>query len=157
MIKPKNGTALLKGLRGTGSTENGRGKIGYGIRTLAGSASRNIPLRTRINLSGAQATVKVVQELEETSKVYHLTISTYEAYYANGILVKNCADAFRTMVEALDKNIVKYNPPDDATQGDKEVVVLSMSRHGENRKVETKTMLCSRGKEVKQRQNAWRR
>jgi hypothetical protein len=151
MIKPKNGTALLKGLRGTGSTENGRGKIGYGIRTLAGSASRSTPLRTRINLSGAQETVKVVQELGETSKVYHLTISTYEAYYANGILVKNCADAFRTMVEALDKNIVRYNPPNDATQGDKEAVVLTMTRQGESKPVVTKSMLCSKGKETAQK------
>jgi hypothetical protein len=69
----------------------------------------------------------------------------------------NVADGFRTMVEALDKNIVRYNPPNDATQGDKEPIILSMSRHGESSKRETKPMLCSRGKEVKQRQNAWRR
>ena len=57
----------------------------------------------------------------------------------------NVADAYRCMVEALDKNIVRFNPPADATQGNTAVEVRSMSRAGGNKPVEKKPMLCSKG------------
>ena len=57
----------------------------------------------------------------------------------------NVSDAYRTMVEALDKQIVRFNPPNDMTQGDKQVVVLTMSRKGGGRPIEEKPMLCSKG------------
>jgi len=57
----------------------------------------------------------------------------------------NVADSFRCLVEALDKKIVRYNPPNDATQGDKPVIELSMSRAGGSKPEEKKPMLCSKG------------
>jgi len=57
----------------------------------------------------------------------------------------NVSDGFRTMVEALDKKIVQYNPPNDATQGDTAVEVLTMSRAGGGKPIEKKPMLCSKG------------
>ena len=81
----------------------------------------------------------------------------------------NVADSFRTMVEALDKQIVRYNPPNDATQGDGEPVVLTMSRAGGPPRTEPKPMLCSKGEGLTQKtfadikrireekRNRWRR
>jgi len=82
----------------------------------------------------------------------------------------NVADSYRTMVEALDKKVVRYNPPADRTQGDKGVIELTMSRAGGSKPVEEKPMLCSKGEGATQksladikrirdekRQNKWKR
>lgn len=38
--------------------------------------------------------------LQESRKVYNLTLQNHNVYYANGILVQNCYDAFSILVEA---------------------------------------------------------
>lgn len=69
----------------------------------------------------------------------------YTGVPAHDSYSSNVADGFRTMVEALDKKIVVYNPPNDATQGDQGTIELSMSRAGGSKPREDKPMLCSKG------------
>lgn len=62
--------------------------------------------------------VKAVTYIEGAHKVYHLRIDPYEAYYANGILVKNSsnfADAMRNFIRAWDFDMI--NPRNMRSNG----------------------------------------
>jgi len=64
----------------------------------------------------------------------------------------NVADSFRTLVEALNKKMVRYDPPNDATQASQSIEILTMRHAGEGPKeIDVKPMLCGKGVGVTRR------
>lgn len=70
----------------------------------AGLSSESIGTRTR---SFAPGRVSTVRALGRSEPVYNLTVEGEHEYFANGILVANCADAFLYLCRTM---LPKYDP-----------------------------------------------
>jgi hypothetical protein len=59
-----------------------------------------------------------VQQLPQPEKrrVLNLTLENHNVYYANGILVENCADSLTYTVEMIRRAGVEFIAPEDATE-----------------------------------------
>ena len=102
----KNGMQAKREEFGTHKILKRLGKLENIIRKFVFFATRNIQHHSLQDQNTVQSNVKAITAIGKR-KVYDITVEKHHAFYANGILVKNCSDSFRTGVRAWELGMVR--------------------------------------------------